>query len=166
VAGGGWASSGADEEGRGATMELKSAIMPPLGPTVKAVAMALWPRHQCVGPASDALLRGSAAADGLVPASMPAGALLLRPVVADGLCLGPTRRAGKRWRSSSMATAHGLRPGPAQCVGRATVRHCGGGSEASIGRRVRAGLTVQGCARVFFCISIKALLGSYGRDDV
>jgi hypothetical protein len=40
------------------------------------------------------------------------------------------------------------------------------GSEASIGHRVRAGLTVQGCARVFFCISIKALLGSYGRDDV
>jgi hypothetical protein len=47
VAGGRWASSKVGEEGRGAAMELRSAIMPPLGPIAKVVAMASWLRHQC-----------------------------------------------------------------------------------------------------------------------
>jgi hypothetical protein len=47
VAGGRWASSEVGEEGRGVAMELRSAIMPPLGPTAEVVAMASWLRHQC-----------------------------------------------------------------------------------------------------------------------
>jgi hypothetical protein len=132
VAGGGWASSGADEEGRGATMELKSAIMPPLGPTAEAVAMALWPRHQCVGCASSGVSGGGWTCPGVDASGCPSS--------SPGGGGWPMPRADEE--------------------GRETVRHCGGGSEASIGRRVRAGLTVQGCARVLFCISIKALLGS------
>jgi hypothetical protein len=101
VAGGRWSSSGAGEEGKGAVMELGSAIMPPLGPTPEAVAMALWPRHQWVG-AGDGCTSTEGAVAGSGWASFGVGA---------GIC------------PSSSPGANGW---PTPGGGEATARHLGG----------------------------------------
>jgi hypothetical protein len=113
VVGGGWASSGADEEGRGAAMELRSTIMSLLGPTAEAVAMTSWLRHRWAG-AIDRCASSWAGgdgwaspdtADGGCPSSSPGGGGWPMPV--------PAKRAGTR-RPGSSVEANGLRPGPAR----------------------------------------------------